>query len=257
MAHGRAEAPHLSGITPFAPIYPGWDVPNTNGIPQAWSAVIVGYTSGRSLNTGFIDNAAYWQGKMLEQYAGYRPFSELDEAIGIAPDDWWMADSAGLRKSFMKTWLDHVGDRAFNLAAEPAAKDYAAMRFPILTATGFFDDDQPGALRYYRSYFAHAPTAQVDRSVLVIGPWDHGGTQRPAKSIMGLTIPDSAVLDMQALHAGWCDWISGAARSRHCCATRSTTSCWARTSGATPPRSRPRRRASRWASIFRRRTTRR
>ncbi len=201
--------PHLSGITPFAPIYPGWDVPNTNGIPQAWSAVIVGYTSGRSLNTGFIDNAAYWQGKMLEQYAGYRPFSELDEAIGIAPDDWWMADSAGLRKSFMKTWLDHVGDRAFNLAAEPAAKDYAAMRFPILTATGFFDDDQPGALRYYRNYFAHAPTAQVDRSVLVIGPWDHGGTQRPTKSIMGLTIPDSAVLDMQALHAGWYDWILG------------------------------------------------
>ena len=201
--------PHLTGIAPYVPIYPGWDVPNTNGIPQAWSAVIMGYTSGRSLNTGFIANAAYWQGKMLEQYAAYRPFSELDDAIGIAPDDWWMDDGHGVHKSFMDTWLDHVGDKAFNLAAAPTEKDFATMQFPILTATGFFDDDQPGALRYYRGYIANAPAAELDRSFLVIGPWDHGGTQRPQKTIMGLAIPESAVLDMDKLHADWYDFILG------------------------------------------------
>lgn len=201
--------PHLAGIAPYVPIYPGWDVPNTNGIPQAWSAVIMGYTSGRTLNTGFAANAEYWQGKMLEQYAAYRPFGELDDAIGIAQDDWWMTDASGQRKSFMKMWLDHVGDKAFNLAAEPKPGDYAAMHFPILTATGYFDDDQPGALRYYRGYLAHAPAAEIARGFLVIGPWDHLGTQRPAKTIMGLTIPDAAVLDMNTLHADWCDWILG------------------------------------------------
>src|ERR1700722_1524015 len=56
--------PHLAGIAPYAPIYPGWDVPNTNGIPQAWNAVILGYVSGRALNTGFIANHGYWGGKM-------------------------------------------------------------------------------------------------------------------------------------------------------------------------------------------------
>jgi putative CocE/NonD family hydrolase len=202
------QPPHLTGIAPYAPIYPGWDVPNTNGIPQAWSAVIMGYTSGRSLNTGFIANSAYWQGKMLEHYAAHRPFGELDQAIGIAPDDWWMVDG-GKKKSFMKTWLDHVGDESFNLAAEPKAQDYAAMRFPILAATGFFDDDQPGALRYYRNYIAHAPAAEVERSHLVIGPWDHGGTQRPEKTVMGLPIPDAAVLDADKLHADWYDFVLG------------------------------------------------
>ncbi|MFT3792541.1 MAG: CocE/NonD family hydrolase [Rudaea sp.] len=200
--------PHLAGIAPYVPIYPGWDVPNTNGIPQSWSAVILGYTAGRGLNTGFIANAPYWQGKMLEHYAAYGSFATLDEAIGIAQDDWWMNDR-GKKKSFMKTWLDHVGDEMFNLAAEPKAQDYAAMKFPILAATGFFDDDQPGALRYYRGYIANAAAAQKDKSLLVIGPWDHGGTQRPEKTIDGLAIPDSAVLDMDKLHADWYDWVLG------------------------------------------------
>jgi hypothetical protein len=201
--------PHLAAIAPYVPIYPGWDVPNTNGIPQAWSAVILGYTSGRSLNTGFIANQSYWAGKMLEQYAAYRPFWELDDAIGIAQDDWWMTDDRGQKLSFMKMWLDHVGDELFNLAAEPKSQDYARMDFPVLTATGYFDDDQPGALRYYRGHVRDAPAAAVSQGYLVIGPWDHGGTQKPTKEIEGLAIPDAAVIDMDALHADWYDWVLG------------------------------------------------
>jgi uncharacterized protein len=201
--------PHLAAIAPYVPIYPGWDVPNTNGIPQAWSAVILGYTSGRSLNAGFIANQSYWSGKMLEQYAAFRPFRELDEAIGIAQDDWWMTDDRGQKLSFMKMWLDHVGDESFNLAAEPKAQDYAQMNFPVLTATGYFDDDQPGTLRYDRSYVKGAPAAAVSQHYLVIGPWDHGGTQKPTKEIEGMSIPDAAVIDMDALHADWYDWVLG------------------------------------------------
>jgi len=201
--------PHLTGIAPYVPIYPGWDVPNTNGIPQAWSAVILGYTAGRTLNTGFIGNAPYWQGKMLEHYAAYGSFADLDEAIGVAQDDWWMPDADGKRSSFMKVWLDHVGDEAFNLAAEPKPQDFAAMHFPVLTATGFFDDDQPGTLRYYGRYLANAAPAALEKSFIVIGPWDHGGTQRPDKTIEGLAIPQVAVLDMDKLHADWYDWVLG------------------------------------------------
>jgi putative CocE/NonD family hydrolase len=197
--------PHLSAIAPYVPIYPGWDVPNTNGIPQAWSAVMMGYVSGRALNSGFIADHDYWGGKLLEQYAAYRPFRELDVAIGAAADDWWMADERGRRLSFLDMWLDHVGDAAFNLAAEPKAQDYAQMNIPVLTATGFYDDDQPGALHYYRGHVAHAPAAAVAQHDLIIGPWNHSGTQSPAKQIEGLSIPAVAVLDMEKLHADWYD----------------------------------------------------
>src|ERR1700761_2101873 len=59
--------PHLAAIAPYVPIYPGWDIPNTKGIPQAFTALVVGYVSGRSLNTGFFRNEDYWSKKMLEQ----------------------------------------------------------------------------------------------------------------------------------------------------------------------------------------------
>ena len=197
--------PHLAAIAPFVPIYPGWDVPNTNGIPQSWTTVILGYTAGRALNSGFIRNQDYWEGKMLEQYAAYRPFYELRDAVGIAADDWWMLDAQGKRSSMFDVWLDHVGDAAFNLAAEPKAESYGRMTFPVLTVNGYYDDDQPGALRYYRNYVAHAPAAAVAQLHLVIGPWNHAGAQEPTKMIEGAPIPDAAVVDMQKLHADWYD----------------------------------------------------
>ncbi len=201
--------PHLAAIAPYVAIYPGWDIPNTNGIPQAFTAVVLGYTSGRALNPDFVANAEYVQGKMLEQYAAYRPFAELDEAIGIAQDDWWVTDEQGQKLSLMKEWLNHVGDEAFNLAAEPKSQDYSQMNFPVLTATGDFDDDQPGALRYYRNYVAHAQPTELAKSFLVIGPWDHFGTQHPEKQIEGISIPQGAILDMNKLHADWYDWVLG------------------------------------------------
>ena len=121
-----------------------------------------------------------------------------------------MTDDRGQKLSFMKMWLDHVGDESFNLAAEPKAQDYARMDFPVLTATGYFDDDQPGALRYYRGHINDAPAAAKSQHYLVIGPWDHGGTQKPTKEIEGLAIPDAAVIDMDALHADWYNWVLGA-----------------------------------------------
>lgn len=200
--------PHLAGIAPYVPIYPGWDVPNTNGIPQSWSAVIMGDISGRSHNTEFVDSD-YWQQKMLEQYAHYRSFRELDDAIGIAQDDWWMTDDRGQKLSFMKMWLDHVGDESFNLAAEPKPEDFARMTFPVLTATGYFDDDQPGSLRYYRRHVSYASASAAEKHFLVIGPWDHLGTHHPSKEIEGLAIPEAAVLDMDKLRADWYDWVLG------------------------------------------------
>ena len=211
--------PHLAAIAPYVPIYPGWDVPNTNGIPQAWSAMIMGYVSGRSLNTGFIANHDYWGGKLLEAYAAYRPFSEVDAAVGVAADDWWMMDDRGQKMSFVGCGSITWAMKPSISRRSPATQDYARMEMPVLSATGYYDDDQPGALRYYQRHVANAPAAAVAQHFLIIGPWDHSGTQGPTKEIEGLSIPDTAVIDMQQLHADWYDSALGS-RSRACTAAR-------------------------------------
>ena len=173
--------PHLAAIAPYVPIYPGWDVPNTNGIPQAWTAVILGYVAGRALNTGFMRNQDYWEGKMLEQYAAYRPFMNWIKPSASPPMTGGCSMRKDKRKSMFDVWLDHVGDAAFNLAAEPKAESYQRMNFPVLTVTGYYDDDQPGSLHYYRNYVAHAPAAAIAQLHLVIGPWDHPGLRNPPR----------------------------------------------------------------------------
>ena len=55
---------------------------------------------------------------------------------------------------------------------------------------------------------SRTPHAEVARNhYLVIGPWDHGGTQVPEKDIAGLAIPENAVIDMRKLHADWYDFV--------------------------------------------------
>jgi predicted acyl esterase len=68
--------PHLAGIAPYVPIYPGWDIPNTNGIPQAWTTVILGITAGRSYNDGFIANqdSGLLDGENARGVRGLSPF---------------------------------------------------------------------------------------------------------------------------------------------------------------------------------------
>ena len=89
------------------------------------------------------------------------------------------------------------------------------MRFPVLTATGFFDDDQPGALRYYRNPHPQpAPTLAAGEALPRDRPRDHGGTQSPVKDVEGLSsFPMPAVIDMKKLHL---DWYDGRSARRSC-----------------------------------------
>ena len=62
------------------------------------------------------------------------------------------------------------------------------MQLPILTITGMYDDDQPGALAHYSRYMRAATPDGRARHFLVIGPWDHPGTRTPKAGIQGYEI---------------------------------------------------------------------
>ncbi|MFO0982404.1 MAG: CocE/NonD family hydrolase [Planctomycetota bacterium] len=88
----------------------------------------------------------------------------------------------------------------------PSAEQFARIDLPILTITGHYDDDQPGALEHYQRHMQHASPAARAKHYLVIGPWDHAGTRTPQKQVGGLLFGDRSLVDLDDLHRQWYDW---------------------------------------------------
>lgn len=117
--------PHLSGIAPYVPIYPGWDVPNTNGIPQAWTAVILGYVPGRTLNDDYI-RSDYWQKKMLEHYARQASFRTLDLDGASSGQDLalYLEDPLVFHSAPLPHAVEVAGHMRLNLIVQADAPDF-------------------------------------------------------------------------------------------------------------------------------------
>lgn len=91
-------------------------------------------------------------------------------------------------------WLSHPTLDSFWKRLYFDASDFAAIRIPFLTVTGWYDADQPGTLHYWRGMEA----AGGSRGSLIIGPWDHvqtylGGTEK----LGGMSFSKSSAIDLQ------------------------------------------------------------
>jgi predicted acyl esterase len=85
---------------------------------------------------------------------------------------------------------------------EPLSRPDAGLSIPILTIIGHYDDDQPGALYYYRMHMNLGGADARSRHYLLIGPWDHAGTRMPNRDAGGLRSGEASVLDLNAPACG-------------------------------------------------------
>jgi putative CocE/NonD family hydrolase len=106
------------------------------------------------------------------------------------------ADTAFLEKiPSYREWLAHptLDDYWKRLYFQQA--DFAAIRIPFLTVTGWFDADQPGTLHYWRGMEATGRS----RGSLIIGPWDHTQTYLGGKQSFGLmSFSEDSLMDVQS-----------------------------------------------------------
>jgi putative CocE/NonD family hydrolase len=183
---------HLKTIVPTASAHAGVDFPFFKNIFYPYEMQWQTYISGVTRNTAIMDDSNFWIGKFQEMYQGHRPFKELDRIVGN--------DS-----TFFQTWVKHPQQDAYwdQMALSP--KQYDQITLPILTITGHYDGDQPGAMEYYRRHMASKSNSK-ESHFLVIGPWDHAGTRDPKAEFGGLKFGESALLDMNKLHKEWYDW---------------------------------------------------
>lgn len=192
MAEGPVEP--LRTAVPTASAYPGWDFPNSNGIFSSYSARWLAFVQGRASQGSLFGDSDYWESRYMEMHRGGRAFEDLDEITGVS-------------SRVFDRWIQHPHMDDYWRAPSPDSADYARLERPILTVTGHFDGDQPGALRYYRKHMRYGSTAGREQHYLLIGPWSHGGTRDPESELGGLTFADTAALDMDALHRQWFDWV--------------------------------------------------
>ncbi|MGN6313525.1 MAG: CocE/NonD family hydrolase [Rhodanobacteraceae bacterium] len=190
-----AEHPaHLVAAVPTAAVYPGWDYPQPKGIAMSYTAQWLALTSGHTGQENLFGDEKYWESRFVDAYEHNRPFYTL-------------ADLAGTQRAVFLEWLDHPADDAYWAAYNPKPDDYKSIDVPVLTITGYFDDDQRGALRYYREFMANASTNAKKHFYLLLGPWDHPGTRHPQQKLGGLTFDKKSVLDIDQLQIDFFDWV--------------------------------------------------
>jgi putative CocE/NonD family hydrolase len=182
--------PHLSTIVPVAAAKPGTDFPMSYNIGGAYTIQWLTYTSGKTGNNNLFGDQDFWTAKFTERYMKDLPFTSLDSLAGNP------------NKSFQK-WAAHPLVDDFIKSMKPDSTQYSKMKIPMLTITGMYDADQPGALSFYKEYMRYASGEGMDKHYLIIGPWDHPGTRTPKKEVGGLVFGDSSMLDMNDLHRQW------------------------------------------------------
>lgn len=184
---------HLATIVPAAAAHPGVDFPGFNNIFTSYEIQWDTYTSGVTSNVKLFSDEAYWADKFLERYLKHLPFRELDRLCGNPSE------------VFQKL-VSHPIPDAYYDAMVPRDEDYGRFRLPVLTITGHYDDDQPGALEFYKRHMAHGSEDAKANHFLIIGPWDHAGTRTPNRDVGGLRFGEASLADLNKLHKEWYDW---------------------------------------------------
>lgn len=185
--------PHLTTIVPAAAAAMGVDFPAQNNIRTPYLMQWATYTSGVTPQPNLFGDASFWISKFRQLYLSQRPFRDFDHMVGN-------------RSSWFQRVLQHPRVDELWKSLRPTAADYARIAIPILTITGHYDDDQYGAMHYYRSHMEHGTAEAQQRHFLVVGPWDHAGTRTPNREVGGLTFGLASLLDLNVLHKAWYDW---------------------------------------------------
>jgi putative CocE/NonD family hydrolase len=185
--------PHLATIVPAAAAHPGVDFPFQYNLFAPYDEQWLTFTSGLTSNGSLFGNSEFWASKAREMYNGHLAFQDYDKLAGNPS------------KTFQK-WMQHPVPDAYYDAMAPAIEDYRKFRVPILTITGHYDGDQPGAFEYYKRHMRNGSADAKANHFLIIGPWDHAGTRTPKAEVGGLKFGPASLLDLNKLHKEWYDW---------------------------------------------------
>ncbi len=180
---------NLKTIIPIASVGPGLDFPKYNNIFYPYMLRWLMLTSRNTMNVKLM-GSDFWEKKKEKMYTNNLPFSTYDSLVGFP-------------KKVFQDWISHPSHDAFWQRFYFSEKESKRINIPILSITGHFDADQPGALKYYNDHMEHGNSKAIKDHYIIIGPWNHSGTRRPKKEVGGVQFKENAVLKMNQLYLDW------------------------------------------------------
>ncbi|MGG1922007.1 CocE/NonD family hydrolase [Chryseobacterium sp. NRRL B-14798] len=185
--------PALKTIVPQVAVGIGIDYPAQNNIFMSYMLQWIQYvTNNKFTDEADFTNAVKWDSIFTKWYKSGKSFRSLDKI-------------SGKPSKIFQRWLDHPGYDEYWQKMIPYKEDFSKINIPVLTTTGYYDDDQIGALYYFKQHHQYNKNAD---HYLVIGPYNHGGAQSFGFTyVNGSPIDPVARISIDDLAFSWFDYI--------------------------------------------------
>jgi uncharacterized protein len=196
--------PALKTIVPMAAVAPGIDFPMPHGVFMTYTLRWLNFTTNNKFSEDdLFDDDKHWKNLSTKYFQNGVPFSRYD-SLDNNP-----------RKIFQR-WISHPTFDDYWSSFLPTTKEeFARIKIPILSVTGYFDDDQRGAFYYYNLHNKFGDPESVKSHYLLIGPYDHYTAQgaRHYASHQNHNFDSSAYINKIQLNIQWFNHIfKGASR---------------------------------------------
>lgn len=184
----------LKTIVPYVAGIPGQGLPMENNVflnaNYGWPFFVA---NNRTLDRVTYNDSDRWSSLNENWYLSGRPYKDIDKVDGT-PNPW------------LQRWLQHPSYDGYWQAMVPYGDDFADIDVPVLSITGYYDDSQISAVRYFKEHYRHRPDAE---HYLLIGPYDHFGTQQSFKQaqLRGYRIDPVAQFDTSEITFAWFDHV--------------------------------------------------
>jgi hypothetical protein len=152
--------PALKTIVPQVAVGAGIDFPRQNGINMTYMLRWIHYVTDNKLtNEKVFEDSTKWNSLFNNWYKNGNKFASLDSLEGN-------------HNKIFQRWLQHSRYDAYWQKMIPYQKEFGEINIPVLTITGYWDDDQLGAMYYFKQHHFYNKNAN---HYLVIGPYSHNG----------------------------------------------------------------------------------
>ena len=185
--------PALKTFVPQVSVGVGVDYPMANNIFMTYMLRWIHFVgNNKGVDLAEMNNEAYWHALAKKWYVSGKSFRALDSLDGRP------------NKIFQR-WVDHPKFDSFWKNMTPNDQEFSRINIPVLTISGYYDDDQRGAMYYYNK---HLKLNKSANHYLLLGPYDHFGAQAlPSAKLGGYAIDSVAKLNITNLVFEWFDFV--------------------------------------------------